>query len=183
MKTAQETAVPDVAAKTHDGFDVLDVCHRQTIFSLGRLASLVAHLEAQGVDHDAGVLAHEVVDFFSKTSRQHHEDEEKHVFPKLLAAGDEDLIHAVQRLQQDHGWLEADWNELEPMLDAIASGQSFYEIEALHNSVDVFTTLMHEHIALEESIVYPEARERATGRQRQEMWREMTARRRARHPE
>lgn len=179
MKTAPEAAATDPATKTQDGFDVLDVCHRQIVFSLGRLASLVTHLETHGADHDASVLAREVVDFFSKTARQHHEDEEKHVFPKLLAASDEDLVHAVRRLQQDHGWLEADWGELEPKLDAIASGQSFYEIEALHASVDVFAALMHDHIALEESIVYPEARERASGRQRQEMWREMTARRRA----
>lgn len=180
MSSVQSKPAPQDEVKTHDGFDVLDVCHRQTIFSLGRLACLVAHLETRGVDHDASVLAREVIDFFAKTSRQHHEDEEKHVFPKLLAGADEELVHVVRRLQQDHGWLEADWSELEPKLDAIASGQSFYEIESLHTGVEVFTALMHDHIALEESVVYPQAREQLQGRQRHEMWREMMARRRDR---
>jgi hemerythrin-like domain-containing protein len=90
--------------------------------------------------------------------RQHHADEEARVFPGLLASGDEELAHHVRRLQQDHGWLEEDWMALAPQLQAVAQGYSWYELDALRHGVGVFTTLYHEHIALEESMIYPEAR-------------------------
>jgi len=45
--------------------------------------------------------------------------------------------------------------------------------------VSVFSALLRDHIALEESLIYPQARERLQGRQRRDMGREMAARRRA----
>jgi hypothetical protein len=64
----------------------------------------------------------------------------------------------VLRLQQDHGWLEEDWLELEPQLQAVAHGYSWYDIDSLRHGVGVFTALYHDHIALEESLIYPEAK-------------------------
>ena len=66
-----------------DGFDVLDACHRQTIFALGKLSALIARLTERGPDDEARALAGEVVQHFSTTARQHHEDEERHLFPRL----------------------------------------------------------------------------------------------------
>ena len=42
--------------------------------------------------------------------------EEQLVFPSLLADGDSEIVAHVQRLQQDHGWLEEDWLEIGPQL-------------------------------------------------------------------
>jgi len=161
-----------------DGFDVLDVCHRQTVFALGKLAALVTELAAHGASADARQLAREVIDHFTITARHHHEDEERHLFPKLLAGGDAETAAAVRRLQQDHAWLAEDWCELEPHFDAIASGRLWAEAELLREQVEVFIALSHDHIALEEAHIYPEARARLRGRERQEMGREMAARRR-----
>ena len=171
--------VPPQPATPSDGFDILDACHRQTIFTLGKLAALVSALKSRGPDAEARALAAEIVRFFSTTSRDHHEDEERHVFPKLLATGNPELVQAVQRLQQDHGWLEEDWLELSPHLDAVATGQSWYDTDLLREGVDVFIALSHEHIALEESLVYPSARTQLRVSERGEMGREMSARRRA----
>jgi len=161
-----------------DGFDVLDACHRQTLFTLGKLAALVTRLQGPGPDDEARSLAREIVGFFSSTARAHHEDEERHVFPALLAAGDPDIVQAVRRLQQDHGWLEEDWRALSAQLDAVASGQSWWDPEALREGAEVFIALSHDHIALEESVVYPQARARLGSGQRREIGREMAARRR-----
>jgi hypothetical protein len=81
-------------------------------------------------------------------------------------------------LQQDHHWLEEDWMELSPQVDAIACGQSWYDIDALRECVEVFNALSLEHIALEEALIYPHGRELIRGRERVEMNREMLARRR-----
>jgi hemerythrin-like domain-containing protein len=69
-------------------------------------------------------------------------------------------VQAVQRLQQDHGWLEEDWLELEPQIDAIALGYDWYDLPTLRAALPIFTALYQEHIALEESMIYPEAKRR-----------------------
>ena len=124
-------------------------------------------------------MAAEVVAFFSTTARQHHEDEERHVFPRLMNSGDPDIVQAVLGLLQDHFWLEVDWTELSPLLDAVAAGQSCPDLDTLHEGVQIFTALSRAHIALEESCIYPEARARLLDRDRHEMGREMANRRRS----
>ncbi len=163
-----------------DGFDVLDVCHRHTLFTLGKLAALVARLKRQGPDPEARAIASEIVHFFSTTAREHHEDEERHLFPSLLSAGEPEIVQAVLRLQQDHHWLHIDWMELSPQLEAIAGGQTICDIDALAEGAQVFIALSHDHIALEESCIYPQARVRLRAHDRREMGREMAARRHAR---
>ena len=162
-----------------DGFDVLDVCHRQTVLTLGKLAALISSLIKSGPDADSRSLAKEIIGHFSTTAREHHEDEERHLFPRLLRDGDAATTQAVQRLQQDHAWLELDWREIGPHLDAVASGQSSYDLDFLREAAAVFTALSHDHIALEESFIYPNARGRMGDGARLEMGREMAARRRA----
>ena len=88
-------------------------------------------------------------------------------------------MQAVQRLKIDHAWLEADWRELAPLLDAIACGQSWYDDSVLSEGVDIFTALLLDHLALEESYIDPQARTKLRASERGDMGREMAARRRA----
>lgn len=178
MTKATETFDPDTPIQTKDGFDVLDACHRQTLFTLGKLAALVSRLTRQGeADEEARSMASEIHRFFSTTARQHHEDEERHIFPALAERADADLQQAIARLLQDHHWLEADWGELSLQLEAIASGQSWWDIDSLRDGSEIFTALSHDHIALEESFIYPQARQRMPDSGRETMSREMAARR------
>jgi hemerythrin-like domain-containing protein len=179
MNSTQESSPPPGAATTRDGFDILDACHRQTVFALGKLAALISRLATLGPDAEARTLAAEIVRHFSTTARQHHEDEERHVFPKLATSADPEIAQTVLRLQQDHGWLEEDWIELSPQLEAVANGHAGFDLDALREGAGVFTALSHDHIALEESIIYPKARARLRPGERSEMGREMAARRRA----
>ena len=179
MSTPVQSFQHTAAMTTRDGFDVLDSCHRQTLFTLGKLAALVTRLQTIGADETARSLAKDVVQFFSTTARQHHEDEERHVFPKLATSGDETIVQAVLRLQQDHDWLEENWMEISPQIDAVACGQNWYDIDILREGAEIFIALSHDHIALEESCIYPEARVRLLTTERLEMGREMAARRRA----
>ena len=82
------------------------------------------------------------------------------MFPALLASGDVVMVQHVHRLQQDHGWLEEDWLELQPQLRAVVEGYNWYDPDFLRAAVPVFTELYRDHIALEENIVYPESRRR-----------------------
>jgi len=180
MNTSLDPSSVASQASARNGFDVLDVCHRQTVFTLGKLAALVSRLCAVGTDAQARELATEILLHFSTTAREHHEDEERHVFPKLLTSDDPDLVQAVLRLQQDHHWLAADWSVLSPHIEAVAWGHSGFDLDALREGAAVFTALSHDHIALEEAIVYPHARAHLRPGDGSQMTLEMTARRRSR---
>ena len=162
---------------TLNGFDVLDVCHRQTVIALGRLAALMTRLTKYGADDEARALAREIVLHFSTSVREHHLDEERHLFPTLLVTGDAETVQAVQRLQQDHAWLEEDWLTLSPSLDAVACGQNWYDLDTLREGVETFIALSHDHIALEESLIYPQARAQLGAAAQAAMGRDMRARR------
>jgi hemerythrin-like domain-containing protein len=173
------TTKPAEAATTLDGFEVLDDCHARMLAALDDLRTLAQRLEFLGADAEARTMAREIGSFFSVVARQHHEDEERHVFPKLLTGGEADIQQAVLRLQQDHGWIEEDWLEISPQLDALAMGMSSYDVDELKAAIEVFVALTQEHIALEESLIYPKARGTLLPLERVEMAREMAARRRA----
>lgn len=179
MTSTNASSNATTPAATLDGFDVLDACHRQTLHTLDMLAELVQQLINGAADTRARTLAAEVFHFFSTTARQHHEDEERHVFPKLATSDDPKIVHAVLRLSQDHNWLEEDWMELSAQIDAVACGLSWYDLDTLREGAEVFAALSRDHIALEESLIYPQARARLGAGERREMGREMAKRRRA----
>lgn len=139
-------------------FEALDNAHRAALQMLDSFHRLLAQLESAGLDDSARASAREILAFFNGPGRHHHEDEEKHVFPGLLAEGKPELVKHIHRLMQDHGWLEEDWRELSPQIEAIADGYNWYDMAVLTAALPVFTALYLDHIALEESLVYPEAK-------------------------
>lgn len=140
------------------GFEVLDACHQQILQHLTLLTELAQYIEAQGVDARAQQQAGAVEAFFSGTSRQHHLDEEKTVFPPLLVGANAELVALVRVLQQDHGWIEENWLELAPQLRAMASGNAWVDAAEFQHNAEVFLTLCRSHIELEEKMIYPEAK-------------------------
>ena len=144
-------------AKTVD-FKVLDDCHREIADHLQRLVALTERLQRRGIDPATRAQALEIEHFFSTTSRRHHADEESRVFPLLLASSDVDLVQKVRMLQQDHGWIEEDWRVVSSMLRAIGEGLVGDMQEELPAVIEIFADLLREHVALEESLIYPEAR-------------------------
>jgi len=141
-------------------FEALDACHRQIHTHLADLAEMVQHMEANGVDAATQQQAAAIEAFFSGTSREHHAEEERNVFPPLLASGNTELVAAVRTLQQDHGWIEENWIEIAPRLRAIATGSNWVDPAEFQQYVEVFLALCHGHIALEESLIYPESKAR-----------------------
>ena len=141
-----------------DRFKVLDACHQQIHLHLDKLGTILKMLEDGVADAQFRQLAAEVESFFSSTARQHHLAEEENVFPGLLSSPNAEVVHAVQTLQQDHGWIEQNWLELAPMLRAIAEGVDLVDPEEMQHAMQVFLTLCHDHIMLEETLIYPAAK-------------------------
>ena len=176
--TATVTAQAALTARPMQPFDVLDECHREVVSHLHELHRLVDHLRNVGHDDTARQMARKIFEFFMGAAREHHLDEERHVFPALMRSGDALLMQQTMRLQQDHGWIEEDWQELAPQIEAIAAGYNWYNLEQLEQTIPVFHALYRDHIALEESLIYPEARARISRWDLQGMGREMAQRRR-----
>ena len=170
---------PPKAFPGMDAFRALDSCHGQTLRALATFEALLVRLEREGIDAEARAMAAEIVHHFSTVCRQHHEDEERHVLSKLVLSADRAIVQAVLRLQQDHDWLEEDWMELSPHLEAVAAGRPWYDVEVLREGVAAFAALSLDHIELEESLIYPQACACLGADERRAMGREMAARRRA----
>jgi len=86
-----------------------------------------------------------------------------------LASGNAELAQAVRTLQQDHGWIEENWIELAPQLRAIAVGNDWIDAAEFQHDVEVFLELCNGHIALEETLVYPAAKEHLTAAEAAEL--------------
>ena len=148
------------AETQHDRFKALDQCHQHIHEHLEQLAELLLRLESYSDSAHCRQKAKTIEAFFSETARDHHAEEERNVFPNLLLSDNAELVQAVLTLKQDHGWIEQNWLELAPMLRAIAQGEDWVDIAELTHNVEVFLSLCHDHIVLEETLIYPEAKSR-----------------------
>jgi hemerythrin-like domain-containing protein len=141
-----------------DKFKALDACHQQIHDHLLELAELMERMETSSDSAHCRQKAKTIEAFFSETSRAHHAEEERNIFPNLLLSDKPELVQAVRTLQQDHGWIEQNWLELAPMLRAIAQGEDWVDTAELKHNAEVFLALCHDHIVLEETLIYPEAK-------------------------
>lgn len=168
------------------GFDepyaMLDACHDRVRRSLALLLRLIAHLQARGVDADARSAAADVRRYFDLAAPAHHEDEERHVIPRLQASPDPALQAAAQRMQDDHRDFRAVWARLGPALGRVAAaadGPMLPDEQAgLAREAERFVAMHAPHLALEDDLAFPAASAGTDAEARRLMGREMAARRR-----
>ena len=160
-----------------DLFEFLDQSHRDLQRHLVLLRATADACQTQALDAAGRQQARLVLDFFNNEARQHHLDEEAHIFPVLLASRNEELAATARRLVQDHGWLEENWLHIEPTIAALSAGNQWFDPAELLHALEVFEALYLDHLLLEESLAYPEAHKRLQAYDRAGMGREMAQRR------
>lgn len=136
----------------------LDATHAQMRYWLDELQRLVNHMEDHGWDLWARDHARSVIDFFGHTVRQHHVDVDRQVLPLVTGRGNAAIDSNIDRLRQDQGWLEENWREVQAQLQPVAEGFGGYDIDMLRHAADVYAALLLEHLAIENSLVFPAAR-------------------------
>ena len=161
-------------------FAMLEACHERVQRTLGLLQRLRDPVRAQGADEQARQAARDVLRYFDLAAPLHHEDEELHVFPLLLAQGAPDVVALVQRLQQDHVQMAADWAAARAPLVALCDGDA-QPLGAAGDALDRFASRYAGHIAAEEGAAYPAAAALLAQDALAAMGREMAARRGAPH--
>lgn len=144
----------------HDGpgvgfeqpFEMLAACHERVRRSLDLLERLHAHVLQHGVDAQARDAAADVLRYFDIAGPAHHEDEERHVLPRLRAAGLGDL---ATRLQADHIEMARLWALLREPLQRWAQGEpATIAGELLPNYINQYNA----HLAIEDEQAFPAAR-------------------------
>ena len=129
-------------------FEMLATCHDRVKRMLRLQAKLQQHLQDKGCDEAARQAARDVMRYFDLAAPLHHQDEELHVFPDLLAGPDAALRALVQRLMQDHRQMEIAW------LDA---RRTLMATPAQTGALNQFAALYRQHLDDEDNTAYPAA--------------------------
>jgi hemerythrin-like domain-containing protein len=141
-------------------FEMLATCHDRVERMLALQKKLQQHLLDKGCDEPARQAARDVMRYFDLAAPLHHQDEELHVFPPLLAGPDASLRELVQRLMQDHRQMEMAWVDARCTLQAIAdSPESGWTPLTPEQSAWLaqFAALYRQHLDDENHIAYPAA--------------------------
>ncbi|MFL6663550.1 MAG: hemerythrin domain-containing protein [Rhizobacter sp.] len=144
------------------GFDepmaMLEACHDRMRRTLGLLGRICERVAAGRVDTAVHQAAADVVRYFDQAGPHHHEDEEQHIFPRVLAhATDAAVRAAVMRLQEDHLAMEAQWAKLRTPLAAMAAGHAEGFGAAQMEWARAFADMYAAHLAVEDTLVFPAA--------------------------
>lgn len=161
-------------------FDMLSACHERVERSLALLNRLRQHLQDKGWDEQGAQAARDVLRYFDLAAPLHHQDEELHVFPPLLATGDEVVCSVVRRLQQDHRAMEVQWQQARAVLQRVAEpapGDWIALTPGEQAALGAFAEPYARHIEAEEQLVYPAARPLVRGEALQAMSADMRVRR------
>jgi hemerythrin-like domain-containing protein len=141
-------------------FEMLATCHDRVERMLALQKKLQQHLLDKGCDEPARQAARDVMRYFDLAAPLHHQDEELHVFPPLLAGADAGLRALVLRLIRDHRQMEALWVDARHTLQAIADSPDSDGLPLTPDrasALDRFAALYRQHLDNENHIVYPAA--------------------------
>jgi hemerythrin-like domain-containing protein len=152
MRRLERDHLFETPAGFDDPLEMLLGCHRRIERQLETLKRLRMHLEKKGVDAEASSAAEGVLRYFGKAAANHHDDEERDLFP-LLEQRIEDPGERA-RFQQfrdgllaDHRVLEAAWQRIRKPLEGIAEGLARPLTDA---DVQAFVDGYTRHILTEE---------------------------------
>jgi len=101
-------------------------CHAGIVANLNTFGELPALVEPAA---RARKIAEDTLQFFQTVVFDHHADEEKDLFPAVLARAAQgrervEIQHLVSQLTAEHRSIEAQWARLQPGITQLAKGQA-----------------------------------------------------------
>lgn len=155
--------LPEPAPDFRDPLGLLAACHGRIESQCATLLRLPPYLDLHGCDAQARQAALKALRYFESAGRHHHADEERDLFPLLrihaAEAREETLPAVLDCLELQHGEMERAWQALAAPLAAIADGRL---APGLLPQVKDFARLYRDHMAVENALILPFARERLT---------------------
>ncbi|MDP2806377.1 MAG: hemerythrin domain-containing protein [Gallionellaceae bacterium] len=154
--------------------EMLLACHGRIQAQCATLKKIMLHLPRQGCDTQAQQAATNIVRYFDTAGVYHHQDEEKDLFPLLLATNTTEANILIYRLLDEHQVMEAAWQTLRPFLNEVIEGK----VIAFNNlAADHFIAVYDRHIAVENAQLLPLAKQLLTAEQLAQLGHNMAARR------
>ena len=164
------------------GFDgplaLLRACHNKIIAHCELIEQIIATLQADSDDFDTKAAARQVITYFSRSGRQHHEDEEQDLFP-LLVRQSLKLADLINSLKQEHQTLDELWQAIEPELRRMPEPS---DSDAFITAASAFCSLNREHVIRENTDFLPVAQSSLSSQQISDIGRAMAQRRGAPYP-
>ena len=154
--------------------EMLLACHGKIQTQCATLRKLLQHLSSHGCDSQARQAVQAILRYFDTAGQNHHDDEEQDLFPRLLATPNAEVHELIARLLDEHKVLNAAWQQLRPLLLAIAEGRA---AELDIKAVEHFIQVHDRHIALENAQLLPQAAKLLDHIQLEALGRSMAARR------
>jgi len=154
--------------------DVLEACHGRIAKQCDTLEKLLAHLPVHGADAQAQQAVRAVLAYFDTAAVQHHDDEERNLFPLLERVGASGACDLVELLTHEHDALALLWRRLRVLLQQIETGATATLDEALARR---FISLNRSHLEFENTRVLPLAHQVLGAAEIERLGRAMAARR------
>ena len=160
-------------------FEMLIVCHERVQRMLDLLDRARMHALTKGCDANLNSAFTDVMRYFDLAAPQHHLDEELHVFPIVLAKGNQSQKELVALLIQDHETMAHLWQSVRSILSEVLQTPRDLPVFSHRDNalIDDFRNAYAKHISNEELSIYPASTEYMTQNDFASMSEEMKVRR------
>lgn len=165
-----------------DPIGMLGDCHRRIERFLNVLMTVAARENGGPLTEQYQAALATSLRYFREAAPKHTADEEESLFPRLRRldhAGSQAMLARIDSLEQDHQWAAKAHHEVDRLGQLwLASGRlSPEEAYSLSTLLDQLARLYRQHIAIEDSEVFPFAASVLAPSDRESVGAEMAARR------
>ena len=138
-------------------FEMLIACHERVQRMLDLLDRARTHALTKGCDANLNSAFTDVMRYFDLAAPQHHLDEELHVFPIVLAKGNQSQKELVALLIQDHETMAHLWQSVRSILSEVLQTPRDLPVFSHRDNalIDDFRNAYAKHISNEELCIYP----------------------------
>ncbi len=163
-------------------FALMMDCHRRIEHFLGVFERVVERSAGQTIDEDAAAALRTALHYFKAAAPKHTADEEDSLLPELRELNRRDLAPLLKQAEV----LEAQHRQAEQLHDRLHRQLTHWlqagtldppALDELHNDLAALRVLYREHIAFEDSTLFPAAQRALDQAAVQRIGSEMAARR------
>lgn len=172
-----------IGAKPDCGFDnpigMLKDCHRRIEHFLDILSHVAERAYSRALTDEEQAAVQSALRYFHVGGQRHTADEEESLFPRLRGAASASNFEAVDQLEKDHRCANDLHEAVESLYTTWASsgGLSAADQQRLLTNMKQLKRLYAEHIAVEETLVFPHAQQVLDSRDIEAIGAEFSARR------